>query len=159
MMTRQTRKRILLAASAALTAAIVLTAALAMLPLDTPAVGGGVKVGGGAPRVAGGELRPANAYAEIGQRNLRQPLHDEPPPAPPVAPVVAPSAVLTGTIIDNDPAFCYGMFRLANGESKMVGVGETIEGMEIISVGAHSIQAKLNGQVIVVPVLKEGTTP
>lgn len=149
------RKRLLWAIDAALATAIAACVACVWLPLETGVVpdAGPVPPLASAP-AAGALPLPPDAYAVIYQRNLRLPLFDAPASAPTLA-VAPPMPVrLKGTILE--PGFCYAVFERTNGESRMVGVGESVDGVEVVAIAAASITVRYNGQLAALAVDKEG---
>ena len=95
-------------------------------------------------------------YAAIYQRDLRRPLFDprlvevvvKPPPAP------KPTFTLTGTV--TEPGFTYALFRTRAGETKLVSVGESVEGAEVLAIGENAATVSFAGQTLELTVQKEG---
>lgn len=154
-MTERNRKRLLWAVNAVLALAILASGGLALAPLgpsvrDAPAPAP-------APAVAAAETPPVplDAYDVICQRDLRGPLFDTAAPqAAPAAPM--PPFHLTGTAVE--PGFSFGLFRNSQGESKMVGVGESIDGAELVAVTEQAVTLKFGGRSVTMTVEKEGTS-
>ncbi len=162
MITTRLRKRILLAANAVLIAATAAACSLALAPIEAPEV-----------RAAPDRRMPAalhadqkqllapEAYAVIYQTDLRRPLFD-PPPAIVAATQKAPVQMpihLVGTILDNEKGFSYAIFRRANGDVKMIGVGEWLDGVEVISVSESSATVRAAGEVKTMIVEREAPRP
>lgn len=148
----------LLNAALAATAAVVGAAAV-WLPL---AGGGGQAVrppvdqaGNEDAPVVESELRAAN-YAVIYQTDLRKPLFDPTPVvAAPAAPPPKPrlEAVLTGTAVD--PGSTFGIFRTKSGDTRLVEVGQSVDGAEVIGIEEGKATVKFHGDILVLTVGKE----
>jgi hypothetical protein len=152
-MTERNRRRWLWGANAALVLAILGTGLAALAPLEAPAPSKAAPGPAAAQAAPEERVEPFEAYAAICQRNLLEPLFDAPPA--PAAAAAMPGVRLMGTAIE--PGFCYGLFRNALGEPKMVGVGESIEGAEVVAVAEQSVTLKFGGRTITLPVEKEPT--
>ena len=130
MITTRFRKRILLAVNAVLAVAVAAACSIALAPVEadesrllkdrpTPA----------ALRVEQRQLLAPEAYAVIYKTDLHQPLFDKPKvvvAATQVAPAVVP-VHLVGTILEK--GFCYAMLKRTGGETKMLAVGESADGV------------------------------
>ncbi len=157
-MTQQSRRRLLWAWNVAATVGVLLAVAGALLPLEDRARAAQAPAAATTQIAHAGTPLPAKAYAVISGRDLRAPLHDAPPPTiVATQPAALPSIRLTGTV--TEPGFSYGMFRTPAGDTKMLGAGESYEGMEIVEVNPQSVKVKFNGQLLTLPVQKEPATP
>lgn len=156
-MTPHKRKNILLAASALLGVAIVASIVLGVaLPLVPPPSQTITK-----PRPSGANrqaTKPAtlDRFAVIYQKDVRRPLFDpkpvvyQPPPPPPPP---KPTAKLVGTVAD--PGFACAIFRSGSGEDKVVPVGQTYEGIEVLEVKDTEAKVKFAGLPLVLKVEKK----
>jgi len=151
-MTHRRRKRLLwltiaaLAAGTAVSAGGLLLAPLATFSGPGDRDGGDAGSGGGAARRARAETLAD--YAAIYRRDLRKPLVDPKPVAPTVRlrrPKPKMTVTLVGTAVE--PGFTYAMFRTRGHGTKLVRVGETIEGVEVLSVATDSARVRFAGEV------------
>jgi hypothetical protein len=147
MMTQRDRKRLVIAANASLAVALIACLAWAILPanVDISPQTGGLSTAPAGPMRAESPLS-ANDYSIIYQIDLRQPLVDPPPaaaPAPTQAQVTVPVR-LVGTVVE--PGFSYAMLRNSAGEVKTVGVGESVDGVEVVSIVPGSAVVRYSGQ-------------
>ncbi len=100
-------------------------------------------------------LMEPDAYAVLYRGNLRRPLFDPPPAAvnPKTTSAPAMPVGLVGTAFD--PDYPLASFRGANGEPKWVGVGESIDGVEMLSIEATSVKVRFAGKEITLTAPKE----
>ena len=94
-----------------------------------------------------GPIEPLGSYAVIYDKDIRGPLYD-PAPASVVAikPAVPKLTVqLVGTVLE--PGFTYGLFRTAGGKTRLVLVGQTVAGAEVVSVRDGSATVKFAGKI------------
>lgn len=89
--------------------------------------------------------------ASVFGRDLRKPLLDATAAAQTPAPTI--TFVLAGTIMEDNSA--NGIFRMKNGETRIVSVGERIEGAEIVEITADSATVRAGAQTLVLKVKKE----
>jgi len=102
------------------------------------------------------QVRGRDAYAIIHSRHYDKPLYDskpvvaekKPPPKPKL------NAKLVGTALD--PGFTYGFFRDSHGQTKMIGVGQTIEGAKVLEIKRESAVVEFHGDTLTLIVEKEG---
>jgi hypothetical protein len=135
-MTPHQQKTWLWVLNAGLMVAVAASAGAAFLPLDPSARERPAPPP--APRQeqpAPDRVEPLSAFAAIYARSLRPPLFDapaaaQPASAAPAAPRLAVS--LTGTVVERGHG-C-GVFRIASGQSKVIAVGEKIEGAELVAI-------------------------
>jgi len=128
------QRRILTGLSGALAMSLLAVVLLWALPLDLPRTDPGAVM---QPATAPSAQAPGplEGYAIIWQRDLQQPLFDiKPPVTAPAAPALR--VQLLGTAID--PGFTYGIFQTAAGESKLLSIGQSIEGATIVAITADS---------------------
>jgi hypothetical protein len=141
-------------------AGIVLVAASAMLPVEAeapPALAApGVRAAATAP--ADSHILPLPAYLAALSRDLQQPLFDRPPAPPPAAAPPAPlPVVLQGTAVD--PGAKFAFFQVPGGQTQTVGIGQSILGVELISVTAKSATVRWQGQTLTLQVPAGGAQP
>jgi len=156
MMTQRSRKLLIVSINAVLGAAIMGTVALALWPVEiaaspqaqswrTPTTS----------KTPGRAYRPSDAYAAIYQSDLRKPLFD--PPATEATPIAKPAQPmplrLIGTVMEK--GFTYAVFKTLTGDTKTLGIGESLEGVEVVSVDATSATVRYAGQSSTMPVEKE----
>ena len=100
------------------------------------------------------KLGPPASYAVIYQRDLRKPLFDAKPVVARKAPPKKPkfSAELLGAV--EEPGFSYGIFR-TGGRDKLVSVGGTVAGAELLAIGPGSATLRFNGELITLREKKE----
>ncbi len=153
----RTRKRLLWLASLLLVAGLAATVWTTFrLPLASLKAG---PDGGDRPSAAGSAAiaaRPPLAhFAIIYERSLRKPLFDAPPPTPlaaPPPPAPKLTVTLTGTVIE--PGNTYALFKDQGESVKLVGVGETIAGAEVLQITEGSATVRFNGQEMTLTVAK-----
>lgn len=154
-MTIRGQKRLLLLLNLALAGGLAATVALALaMPLDEPPSAG---TAGKTPSTAPAtiqKLRPRSDYAVIYQKSLRPPLYDA---AASAAPTPQLNLKLIGTMLE--PDFTRGLFVTASGEQKLVAVGESVDGAEVLAVKDGSATVKYAGQEIVLKVQKKEEGP
>ncbi|MFA6135163.1 MAG: hypothetical protein WC869_14210 [Phycisphaerae bacterium] len=145
------RERLLQIASLSLAGGTVLVAVLSLAwplagtgPLQTRAAG---KTGPATQRAS--SPLPFTSYDAICRVDLTKPLFDPPPPKAPAVPDVPPPKLnmrLTGTA--NEPGYVCAFFITPQGAIKVVRVGETIEGAEVIAITAGSVRLRQGGQEV-----------
>lgn len=159
-MSTRDRRRLLWAVNVALAVALVASVlALAVVPLDV----GAVEPRPGQQHENDDPMHrpktgPLSEYAVIYQRDLRKPLFD---PKPVVAVKTQPpkpklTVSLVGTALE--PGFTYGLFRNKSGETKLVSIGEKIDGAEVTAVNEGSATVKFHGELITLKVEKKGSS-
>ena len=157
-MTLRQRKRMLWTINVALATAIVVTvAAAALLPLAAaPQDAGPNDPAKGEAKVQAPRTGPLEAYAGIYRRDLRKPLYDVKavPAITPPKPKPKMTVALVGTALE--PGFTYGMFRTKSGQTKLVRVGETVEGVEVLQIAQESATVRFAGEVLELKVPKRG---
>jgi hypothetical protein len=159
-MTDRSRRRLLWLLNALMGAGIVLVVASAMLPVEAgpPAAPPSLLVRPPTTAPAGTGLLGLPAYIAALSRDLQQPLFDKPPAPPPSAgPAAPPPVVLEGTAIDAGGRFA--VFRLASGQSQLLAVGQSILGVDLISVTAKSATVRWQGQTLTLQVPAGGGQP
>jgi len=99
---------------------------------------------------------PLSDYADIWQRDLRKPLHDPKPVAKAAKPAPKPKLAvrLMGTVLE--PGFTYAMLRGKSGETKFVGVGQSLDGAEVVEVAVSSATVRFHGDLITLKIESEG---
>lgn len=159
-MSFRARKRLLLVANAVLAATIVACVCLcALLP---PGVEDAKPLTKDETLSAGnkamGQVGPPELYAVIYERNIRKLLFD-PKPIKPVK-VEPPKPKLTIRLIGTavEPGFTYGLFQTKSGESKLVSVGQKIDGAEVTAVGEGTATVKFHGELITLKVEPKGAS-
>ena len=157
-MTIRSWKHLLLAASLALAGGLVLSVyLLAARPVECPRA----KPAAGTASPATGEpveaAPPAGAdYAVIYRRDLLKPLYD-PKPEPKVETKPPPPKLrvtLEGTAVE--PGFTYGVFRTADGKTRLVSVGETIAEAEVLEIRNGEAVVRHHGREITLEVPEKG---
>jgi hypothetical protein len=158
-MTHKGRKRVLLLLNTALASALAAAIALAVLPprLEGRAAGEG---GATEPQAARppAAAPPLEQYLSVCGRDLRKPLFDEPgPPLPPAEPKPKPRLRLTGTAVE--PGFTYAVFSTGSGQTKLVRIGQSVDGAEVVAIEVDSATVRFDGQLIRLTAEKKGTGP
>lgn len=155
----KTRRRLLWAANLSLLAATVAsTLVLAISPLATN--GPARKNSPDESRVnlePKHGVRPLEEYVVIYGRDFRKPLYDIKPTPPTEPPKPKLTLTLTGTAVE--PGYTFATFQTGSGESKLVGLGETIAGAEVVKITADSVTVSFNGELITLKVSKKEQTP
>ena len=151
-MTERNRKRLLWGVNAGLALGILAAAGLALAPLEPSVTCDPPPAPASTVAAAETHLAPLDAYDVISRRDLSGPLFDTAAAAASAPPAPMPPIRLTGTAVE--PGFCYGFFCNTKGESKMVGIGESIEGAEVVAVAEQSVTLKFGGRTITMPVEK-----
>jgi hypothetical protein len=102
------------------------------------------------------EAGALTSYASIYTRPLRKPLYDPTPGAVVVAAKAEPkfTGVLTGTIIE--PGFTFATFRVPNGEEKVVPVGQSVEGAEVLAITQGEVRIRFHDKEITLKAAVEG---
>lgn len=113
-----------------------------ILPLDIPKALPSTQPATASAPVARGEPR-ADYYSVIWQRDLCGPLFDT------VAGAAKPrfAARLVGTAIE--PGYERGIFLTSKNETVFVGVGEKLEGAEIVSLAEGTATVTFNGEKLI----------
>ncbi len=159
MISLRNRKRLLWAADAVLLAALGICGYYAAAvpvdiasPDDTAAraehADGGPEQSADAP-----EEKTLAYYAVIGERNLRRELFPREKAAPAAKKKPLPFT-LTGTAVSGDGATAF--LRTRNGEVKMAGAGETVEGAKITAIHDDRIDVEFNGEQKTLTIAGEG---
>ena len=152
-MRQRSRKRLLWAVNAVLAAAVSLAAAVMIWPLDEAAPSASWEEPAAITRTAGTQIEPMSKYAAIHRRDLRKPLFDVVPTTSAKTRTLPPLKVrLTGTAVEE--GFSLAMFHTASGELKMVGVGESIEGAEVISITDRSVTLRYGERPVTLTIEK-----
>ncbi|HOF17628.1 MAG TPA: hypothetical protein PK082_01870 [Phycisphaerae bacterium] len=97
-------------------------------------------------------VRPIENYACIHERDLHKPLFDPKPAAAVVAPQPKPKLTVRLTGTATDPDFTCGFFRTQSGETKMVGVNQTIEGAKVLEVLDKQVKVEFHGDILTLKV-------
>ena len=153
----RSRKRLLLAANAALAAAVLASVSVpAILPLAGADATG---IADTQPRAVGNQIdrkpESLSAYAAIYQRDLRRPLFDL-RPAPEVKPEPKKPQLtlrLMGTAVE--PGHTYAFFRITTGQVKMLTVGQAVDGAEVLAIEEGMAKVSFDGQVVTLKVEEE----
>jgi hypothetical protein len=155
-MTPQRRKLILRLTNIALGAGALTALALAiLLPLEASGSNNHGQAATMPAAKAPRSLRPIQDFAVIYQKDVRKPLFDAKPVAAEAPPPPKLSARLTGTVVE--PGYTYAIFRTSAGETKLVRIGQSIEGAEVTAINEASATVKYAGQELTLPVeRKEG---
>lgn len=102
--------------------------------------------------------RPAlSSYSVMWERDLQRPLFDPAPVVATPSPPPKPPLKLVGTVIE--PRLSYALLKDKAGQTKMVGAGQSHEGLEVIEVTADAARVRFAGTEHVLKVEKEGQTP
>ena len=157
-MTYRGRRRLLWTvnvALGALSAACVAFALAAPLEVGVPEAPE-AKAASSAEAAKDAAPEPLLSYAVIYQRDLRKPLF---PPTVVETPRPAPAkpalgVQLLGTAVD--PGHTYGFFRDRTGETKIISVGETVDGAEVTAITDGAATVKYHGEVLTLRVPAEG---
>jgi len=135
---RKRRRQLLIWAIAVMALAnlAILIAAVAV-PLDAGGATNRPNTKASAASAPAQNREPLTAYAAIYQRDLRAPLVEvkAPPPTKPPAPKL--TITLVGTAID--PDYTCAFFRLANGQTQTVFVGQMIEQAQVVKISEGSV--------------------
>jgi len=92
-------------------------------------------------------LLPLDQYDVMYTKNVRKPLYDPPPVVvpPPVAPPPPPLTLqLLGTVLE--PGFEYAVVRTGAGQEKLMTVGETLDGAELLRLDAATATVRFAQQ-------------
>lgn len=147
-MTPRRRKRLLVLANLLLAAALLAVVwAVVLGPLEVPeAVATGDHQAGDAtvPAPAGGAVGPLSDYACIYGKDLRKRLFDV---ADKGRPVPKLHVVLTGAVVE--PGSTYGVFRDGAGRTRLLSVGESVDGAKIVTITADSATLEYHGREII----------
>lgn len=155
-MTLKSKKRLLILLNGVLAAASVIVAAAAIwlpLPGSEQAVRPPVDDAGDETMSVTETGIGTVSYAVIHQTDLRKPLFDPAPvaaapPAPPPKPKL--EAVLTGTAVD--PGSTFGIFRTRAGDTRLVEVGQVVDGAEVIGIEEGKATVRFHGDILVLTV-------
>ena len=149
------RRRVLILANVLLAAGTVaVLAAVALLPLEAsqastpPPARTPTQPSQPAPK-----RQPLSSHAAIWGVDLNRPLFDPPPPAS--APVQPPTLniQLAGTALEEGSACAF--FRTPEGAVKMVAVGQTIAGAELIEVTQEAATLRVGGRLVTLKSAKD----
>ncbi len=157
-MTHRDRRRLLILANAAFVAMLAWCAWALFAPLDLDTSEGGPRTSKRSHGQHGTqETGPLASYASIYTRPLRKPLYDLTPKAIVAAKKAEPKfpGVLTGTIIE--PGFTFATFRVPGGDEKVVPVGETVEGAEVLAITQGEVRIRFHDKEITLKTNVEGT--
>ena len=127
--------------------------AIRPVPVQAPSPGKSQNV----PGVSAGAAnsKPLTAYSSVWQRDLRKPLFDE---ATTTAAVSAPktrlNVTLMGTVVD--PGYSYALLRSGSGQTKLVEIGQVIDGAELTEVNADTVTMKFGGETVTLQIQKQG---
>jgi hypothetical protein len=155
-MTLRRTRRFLWTLCGALALAVVVTGAgLVAWPLEGPGDGTAASPTAGGNPITGTtrERLSLSAYACLWEKDLQRPLYD---PAPAVAkpkPPPVPGVTLVGTVIEE--GFTYALLKTKAGQVKMVSVGQTVEGAQVLVITANSTTIRLGGHEHVLKIEKE----
>lgn len=159
-LTFKIRRRILILTNVVLGISLAATLAAAiLLPLD---LGQEIAPRAEQPRntpAITAQARQAADYSVIYQRDLRKPLFD-PKPITVIKPI-APPPKLTITLIGTAvaPEMTYGLFRNKDGQTKLVEIGQTIDGAEVIAVIEQGATVRFAGQTLTLTIEKKEGSP
>ena len=156
--THRSRKRLLVGVYMALAAGFAATFAAALKPSQDMAVDSRGRAPGPSATAADAvDIEAAAAYAMIYQRDVRRPLYDPPPVrvAKPTPRQPKLTIQLTGTVIE--PGSAMGLFRTSDSRHKFAGVGDIVEGAEVLSVVEGRASVKFEGRMFTLDVPKKGT--
>lgn len=159
-MTDRSRRRLLWLVNALMGAGIVAAVASALLPVAPEAGAGGALAAAPPAPVAPltHHMLTLPAYLAAFSRPLQEPLFDRPTPPPPEAgPPTPPPVVLEGTVVDRKASFA--AFRPAGGRTQLVGIGESVMGVQLISVTARSATVRWQGRTMILVVPQGGAQP
>ncbi len=159
-MTHRSRKRLLVGIHVALAAGFAATFAAALQPTkpsqDLALGHAGGELDGSGTATEAVDMEPASAYAVIYQHDVRRPLYDPPPVkvAKPKPRQPKLTIQLTGTVIE--PGSAVGLFRTSDSRHKFAGVGDSVEGAEVLSVVAGSATVRFEGRTFTLDVPRKG---
>ena len=149
------RRQLLIFTNVALAAA--LAAAVAAWALVSPATdfqeAASTQAKDEPPRHRTENARPAAAYAVIYQRDLRKPLFDAVAAVAAAPPKPQLNVTLMGTAVD--PESPYGIFSDKSGRTRLVSVGQTIDGALVLEITDSAATVKFNGETITLRMKKE----
>lgn len=159
-MTTRQINRVLWTAASALLAAAAGSIVLALAwPLGVAEPPSDFRLPAGPARAAS---RPADepaseALAKVWETPLRRPLGD-PPPATAAAAIAppprTPPIVLVGTIGNS-----LALVRLENGTTQIVAAGETVTGVEVLTIRPAHIDVRFNGAVVTLEKVSDAPPP
>ncbi len=156
-MTQRDRRRLLILVNAAFVTVLAWCAWTLLAPLDTGTPEGGSGAGQKTSTMHDTrEAGPLVSYASIYTRPLRKPLYDPTPRAVVAAKKAEPKfpGVLTGTIIE--PGFTFATFRVPGGDEKVVPVGQTVEGAEVLAIIQGEVRIRFHDKEITLTTNVEG---
>ena len=126
------QRRLLTACAVVLAGGYLAVVLILALPLDLPQVRA-TTTAVSASQPGARAAVPLEGYAVIWQRDLQRLLYD-PKQAVPAPPKLNVQLLGTAT----DPSFTYAIFRTASGDSKLVRIGQEIDGATVVEVTADS---------------------
>jgi hypothetical protein len=155
-MTWRNQRLLLFSAAAALVAAALFLLAWALfLPLDRGDERDAARKKTQPDMATTRKMEPLGAYAVIYQRDLRKPLFDseaakvDTPSPPPL------TVTLKGTVVED--GFSYAILRGKGGDEKLLRVGDSLEGAEVIAIAEGEATVRFHDQNITLKAqLKEG---
>jgi len=100
---------------------------------------------------------PLSTSAVLWEKDLLRPLFDTATVTAKTAPPPKPDVHLTGTIIEGE--FSYAILQDKTGQTKMLTVGQTLEGLKILAITTDSATVRFAGTEHILKVEKEGQTP
>jgi len=146
--TRQNRKRLLLAVNAVLLAAIGVTCAVILMPIEEDSGPPSVRERPVVTPTDRPAVKPLSSYAAIYSRDVRQPLYDPEPKR--VVKVKKPEPTLrlkvTGTVVETGAS--YAFLRTARGEDRMASVGEVIDDATLLAITPEGVTVRFHGREI-----------
>ena len=154
-LSKRARKRLLIGVNAVLAAGLAATFAAALWPSrQSPAALAAGRPQSSAAAADAADVEPAAAYAVIYERDVRLPLHDPLPvkAAKPREPRL--TIQLTGTVIE--PGSSLGLFRTSDKRHKFAGVGDTVEGAEVLSILEGEATVSFGGRTFTLKVPRKG---
>lgn len=131
-------------------AAIILTALLLPLEVKVPEPQQREQHDSDIPLTAVAQPRPLETYAVIYQSKMLQTLIDPQPaaPPPPPPPPPRPAVVLEGTAIE--PGFTMALLRTARGQAQWVGIGQTMEDIEVLEIHKDEVLVRHRGRNVTI---------
>ena len=155
-MTVKSKKRLLDLANVALLAAIGLTVgSLWLWPVDISSQAPTKTNANQIATVKVPQARPLSDYSVIHERDWRRPLQDAKVvvKAPPKKDPPKLKFTLVGTVLE--PDFQYGFFRNKGGQTRIVRVGQTVDGAVVVEIKPDSAVVKKDGFEIELEVKKK----
>lgn len=143
-MTKSRRRQLLLGADLLLALGIAGAVALAVFPPRPAPPPDAPDEASAQPALQSGQALSVSAYAVIYQRNLQAPLAGVATAQPaPLAVSPLPNLTLLGTVVEQENS--YGIFRTPSGQTRLAGVGETVEGAKVAAITVDSVTLTLGG--------------